>query len=81
MQYVKSGFERPIKELKGFKRVSLRPWETKKVTFLLDKSALTFYDIETRKWIAETGLFKVLVGSSSRDIRLTTTLRLVDSVR
>lgn len=61
---------RPVKELKGFKKVVLNPGEEQRVTFVLDKSALAFYDIVTQNWIAEAGKFQVLVGSSSRDIRL-----------
>ena len=79
VQDVKASVERPLKELKGFKRVSLKPAEMKNVTFLLDKSALSFYDVESKKWIAESGKFNVLVGSSSRDIRLRKTFRLENS--
>jgi len=60
---------RPLKELKGFKKVSLNPGESKKVSFKITKRDLSYYDIHSQSWVAEPGEFKLLVGSSSRDIR------------
>jgi beta-glucosidase len=60
---------RPPKELKAFSKVSLEPGEQRTVKFVLDKEALSFYDVEAKGWVAEPGEFEVLVGSSSRDIR------------
>jgi beta-glucosidase len=65
-----SSVDRPIQELKGFRRVSLAPGETKEVDFTLDQSALAFYSIAKKGWVTEPGQFDVLVGSSSRDIKL-----------
>src|SRR3989338_2655834 len=65
-----SSVERPVKELKGFKRVDLKPGETKKVTFKLDKRSLAFYDADKKDWVAEPGEFEALVGGSSMDIKL-----------
>jgi beta-glucosidase len=65
-----SSLPRPPKELKGFKKVQLNPGESKMVDFVLDQRALSFYDPAQRQWVAEPGEFEVLVGSSSRDIRL-----------
>ena len=62
--------DRPAKELKGFRRVVLAPGETKPVSFQLDRDALAFYSTAKKAWVAEPGTFEVLVGSSSRDIRL-----------
>lgn len=62
--------ERPLKELKSFKKVYLHAGEEKKVTLKLKPDALKFYDIMTHGWIAEPGKFTVYVGSSSKDIRL-----------
>jgi beta-glucosidase len=67
---VQSRLVRPEKELKAFAKVALEPGETKKVTFTLDKEALSYYDPASRRWVAEAGEFQVLVGSSSRDIQL-----------
>ena len=61
-----SSITRPIKELKAYKRVSLKPGESKKITFELDKSAFAFYDAEM-KYIVEAGEFNIHVGNSSRD--------------
>tara|TARA_Y100000991_G_scaffold163658_1_gene125609 strand:- start:383 stop:826 length:444 start_codon:yes stop_codon:yes gene_type:complete len=61
-----SSITRPVKELKGFKRVNLMPGESKVVTFDLDKSAFAYYDLEM-KFIVEAGEFDILVGNSSRD--------------
>jgi beta-glucosidase len=62
--------DRPVKELKGFRKVHLEPGESKQVTMTLDKSALSYYDPVRKQWIAEPGDFEVLVGSSSADIKL-----------
>ena len=73
----RSILERPYKELKGFRKVSLKPGETKTVTFTLDKRALSVYDETSKTWAAEAGIFKVLIGSSSRDIRQKSQFRAV----
>ncbi len=70
VQDVESSVERPFKELKGFKKVLLKSGEKGMVTFDLDKSALSFYDEKNNCWKAEKGAFNILIGSSSRDIRL-----------
>jgi beta-glucosidase len=66
---VASKLPRPPRELKGFRKISLLPGETKTVDFILDEEALSFYDPEIGGWVAEPGQFEVQVGSSSRDIR------------
>jgi beta-glucosidase len=60
---------RPVKELKGFKRLSLEPGETKRITFDLAASRLAFLDCDMR-FVVEPGTIEVMVGSSSEDIRL-----------
>ena len=62
--------DRPVQELKGFRRVNLAPGEVQAVTFTLDPSAMAFYSTAAKDWVTEPGPFEVLVGSSSRDIRL-----------
>jgi beta-glucosidase len=59
---------RPIKELKGFQKVDLRPGESREVTFTLKASDLAFYTAAGR-WEAEPGAFKVFVGGNSRDVK------------
>ncbi len=70
IQDIESSAERPLKELKGFKKVNLNPGEKTNVVFELEKSDLSFYDDVSGKWKVEEGLFNILIGSSSRDIRL-----------
>jgi beta-glucosidase len=65
-----SSVDRPVNELKGFERVTLAPGESKTISFSLDKSALSFYSTAKHDWVAEPGQFEVLLGASSRDIRL-----------
>ena len=61
---------RPDKELKGFARVNLAPGETKTVSVELDERAFAYYIPHLKKFAVETGRFSILVGASSRDIRL-----------
>ena len=65
---------RPEKELKGFSKIFLKPGERQRVSIPLGQESLAFYDPEQRGWVAEPGEFTILVGSSSRDIRLQGTL-------
>lgn len=67
---VVSSVTRPVKELKGFQRVSLRPGETKTVTFSVTPDLLAFYDVNM-KYVVEPGEFVIMVGNSSRDQDLT----------
>lgn len=67
---IKSSVERPVKELKGFAKVMLKPGETKTVMLTVDNSALSFFDDKTKSFIAEPGEFEVLIGSSSQKIEL-----------
>jgi len=70
IQDLESSIERPTKELKRFEKVLLNPNETKTVVFELKKEDFAYYNDNVSSWIVETGLFNILVGSSSRDIRL-----------
>ena len=72
--YVKddqASFERPEKELKAFAKVFLNPGESKIVTLVLNEGAFSYYDDKKKEWVLEPGRFTLLVGSSSRDIKLT----------
>lgn len=66
---VKSTVERPVKELKGFRKVSLVPGETAVVTFDITKEALSYFDAGRHEWVVEPGTFEALIGASSADIR------------
>jgi beta-glucosidase len=71
-----SSVDRPTQELKGFRRIDLAPGETKDVHFTLDRSAMAFYSTAKKDWVAEPGQFDVLLGSSSRDIKLKSSFHL-----
>ncbi|HLE55763.1 MAG TPA: fibronectin type III-like domain-contianing protein [Rhodothermia bacterium] len=60
---------RPVMQLKGFQRVMLKPGEEKEISFTIGRDLLRMLDKEMR-WIVEPGTFRVLIGSSSKDIRL-----------
>jgi beta-glucosidase len=66
---------RPVKELKDFVKVTLKPNESKEVKFLIDKEKLSFYDNEMH-FIFEPGWFYIMVGASSADIKLNTKMEL-----
>lgn len=61
---------RPMKELKGFARIELKPGESKHVSVALDRRAFSYYDLRKKDWSADPGSFGILVGSSSDKIEL-----------
>lgn len=65
----KSSLPRPVKELKGFKKVKLAPGEEKEVSFTIDKEALSFFDDAKHAWVAEPGKFEAIVAASAADIK------------
>ena len=73
---VESSLARPIKELKGFAKVELAPGEMKIVAFTLNQRSFAFYDPNRQDWIVEPGIFELLIGSSSRDIRASARIEL-----
>lgn len=66
---LKSSLPRPVKELKGFRKITLQPGQEQMVSFTIDRKALSFYDDTKQDWVAEPGTFEVLVGASACDIR------------
>ena len=72
---------RPVKELRDFAKIELRPGETKTVAFTLDKRAFAYYSVKIHDWHVETGDFDILIGSSSRDIALTKTVKVESTVK
>ena len=77
---VESTIYRPVKELKGFKKVFLKAGEEKEVEITLDKRAFAYYNVNLGDWHVESGEFKILVGASSRDIRLEATVNVESTV-
>ncbi len=59
---------RPVKELKGFKRITLEPGETKTVRFSINPEVLKMYNQE-KKWVVEPGEFEIMVGSSADEVK------------
>ncbi len=76
---VEAGVSRPVKELKGFKRLTLNPGEQKTVTFTLAVNQLGFYNHQL-DFVVEPGLIEVMVGSSSADIRLSGEFEIVGEI-
>lgn len=71
-----SSVPRPVKELKGFARINLKPDETSKVSLTLHRRDFSYYDVDGKQWKAEPGDFGILVGGSSDRIELRGTLHL-----
>ena len=68
---VRSSLVRPEKELKAFAKIEIQPGEKKTVSLMLDQEAFWFYNPAKGGWITEPGEFEIMIGASSRDIRLT----------
>lgn len=66
---LKTTLPRPVKELKGFKKISLEPGQTETVTFEISRDDLSYFDADKHAWVVDPGKFEALVGASSRDIR------------
>ena len=65
---------RPVKELKGFEKIFLKPGECRSVSVKLGEEAFRYYDAFNHRFVVEPGLFTISVGSSSADIRLTASI-------
>lgn len=76
---LESSVLRPVKELKGFAKVSLEAGETKQVKIFLDKRAFSYYNTNINDWHAESGRYDILVGASSQDIRLSSVVEIVNT--
>ena len=77
---VQSTVIRPVRELKGFEKVELRPGESKEVTFTLDKRSFAYWNQDIQDWHVETGEFAIEIGQSSRDIQLTGSVKVHSTV-
>ena len=77
--YVRDVFSyvsRPCKELKGFDKIELAAGEKRRVTISLNKRAFAYYSPDLHDWFVENGDFEIMVGASSRDIRLAQKIRI-----
>ena len=66
----KAALPRPVRELKAFEKVALKPGETKTVSLTLDQDAFAYFDDKKSAWVAEQGDYQIVVGASSRDLKL-----------
>lgn len=71
-----SAVRRAVRELKGFEKIALEPGEEKEVFFVLDAKAFAYYEDQIHGWFVESGEAVVEIGASSRDIRLSATLKI-----
>jgi beta-glucosidase len=74
----KSNVKRPVKELRGFERISLRPGETKTVTLTLPAEKLAFWDEASHGFVVQPGSYDVMIGTSSSDVRVKDRLVVAD---
>jgi beta-glucosidase len=73
---IEASVARPLRELKGFVKVHLKPGETQQVSCQLDERAFAFWSRRFQRWVVESGEFMIAVGSSSRDLVATETITL-----
>ncbi|MBQ7295550.1 MAG: glycoside hydrolase family 3 C-terminal domain-containing protein [Clostridia bacterium] len=71
---------RPVKELRAFNKTFLKAGEEKEITIELSKRAFAYYNVNINDWHVESGEFDILVGASSRDIKLTATVNVESTV-
>jgi beta-glucosidase len=62
--------ERPVRELKGFAKISLLPGESKRTTLSLDRGSFSYFDSRTSQWKADPGRYEISIGASSLDLRI-----------
>ena len=67
---------RPMKELKDFQKINLKAGETRSIKFIINKEKLSFYN-QQLQWVAEPGDFELMIGASSKDIRLKDNFELI----
>ena len=77
---VESTIFRPDKELKEFVKVLLDPGEEQEIRLTLNKRAFAYYNVNIKDWQVESGDFEILVGASSRDIKLSARVNVVSSI-
>ncbi|WP_353566063.1 glycoside hydrolase family 3 C-terminal domain-containing protein [Haloferula sargassicola] len=72
--------DKPVRELKGFQRIALKPGESGTVTFNLTPRDFSYFDVAGKQWRADPGTYDIEIGASSRDIRLKVPLKIRDAV-
>jgi beta-glucosidase len=71
-----SAVDRPIKELRGFQRITLRPNESRTVQLTLKGTDLTYWDVGRQSFVVEPGGVSIMFGASSADVRLEETIEI-----
>lgn len=74
VQHVNSKVDRPKEDLRGFRRVTLKPGETRTVSMVLPAAKLAYWSTDTHAWVVEPEQVRLNVGSSSADVRLSKTI-------
>ncbi|OLD88568.1 MAG: glycosyl hydrolase [Gemmatimonadetes bacterium 13_1_20CM_4_66_11] len=77
VRHLGSRVERPIEDLRGFRRITLKPGETRTVEFALPASSLAYWSPDTHRWVVEQEPVELAVGASSADIRLRRRIQVV----
>jgi beta-glucosidase len=77
VKHLNSRVERPLQELRGFKRVTVKPNETKTVTLPLRAETLAYWDKDRHRFVVEPGKISIMFGCSSADIKLQETIDVV----
>jgi beta-glucosidase len=72
--HVGSKVARPREDLRGYKRLTLAPGQTRTVQFSVPASSLAYWNPDTHKWVVEADQVKLQVGASSADLRLSKTI-------
>jgi beta-glucosidase len=68
--------ERPIRELKGFRKSQLQPGQSTRITIPLNRRSFSYFDPATHRWVVDSGEYEISVGASSRDLRLKQNVKL-----
>ena len=77
VQHVGSSVERPVRDLRGYRRLTLAPGETKTVQMPLAIASLAYWDTSAHRWVVEPDQIRIRVGASSADLRLDRTIRVM----
>jgi beta-glucosidase len=77
IHHVTGSVATPVKQLKGFERIALRPGDVKTVTFTLTPEELALLN-QDMHWVVEPGALDIMVGASSQDIRLKGSVQVVN---
>jgi beta-glucosidase len=75
VRYLESKVARPTKELKDFKRISVKPGQTQHVTLALNAAQLAYWNVGEHRFVVEPGKIEIMIGSSSADVKLTRTIQ------